>query len=434
MNRLHFAFLSVCLFAVSGCDVVFGLEPGQLQPTFEVSGIITENTTWSPERTPKLVDFVRVAKDVTLTIEPGTTVLGINDAGLFIDRGARIVAKGTREKPIVFTSGSNPRVPNDWRGLYLCGRAPINGAPAGNFTLNSIPDKLGLTCGGDVVDDSSGELHYVRIEFAGDDDNDGTNRAAGLELAGVGSGTQIDHIQVHLAEKDAVAIYGGTVDLKYMLATNQGDDAFDWAYGWQGRAQFIVSIAQDSDGGIEAGDSITDAFQEAASTATSNPTIYNATFIGAPSKSDTGIFFQDSTRGKLANVLVADYGRRCLQVDDDDTNTKAQIDAGALDMTHSIFACAQNFPETNAFMPIWLESMWLADTAKANQFLMPGMHGIRSLSIGDELDLSLSDGAPGLMGAAMLPADGFFDPSATFIGACGTTCDEFKGWTAFPLQ
>lgn len=76
----------------------------------------------------------RVGDGATLTIEPGTVLLGTDIATLLIDRGGRIHAEGTALSPIIMTSDESAgscRV-QGWGGLVLAGRASINGCEGGN--------------------------------------------------------------------------------------------------------------------------------------------------------------------------------------------------------------------------------------------------------------------------------------------------------------
>ena len=78
--------------------------------------------------------FVYVKPGVTLTIEAGTVIKGISvssgekAASLIIEPGAKIMAEGTVDKPIVFTSDKEPgkRATGDWGGLIICGNARVN--------------------------------------------------------------------------------------------------------------------------------------------------------------------------------------------------------------------------------------------------------------------------------------------------------------------
>ncbi len=86
--------------------------------------VITNETVWSGE--VQIDGVVTVKKTAQLVILPGTKVLfvphdkdgdGIGDAELLIE--GRLLAKGTAEKPIIFTSRSKNPKPADWKYLYL---------------------------------------------------------------------------------------------------------------------------------------------------------------------------------------------------------------------------------------------------------------------------------------------------------------------------
>ena len=119
-------YLSIALLAVTGCRkiemdgekeifvVTKEVAPvGVVSNTITLSGKITKDTTLYAKDVNYLSGIVYITKGVTLTIEEGATVRGksgLDVASLVITRGAKIIAKGTAEKPIVFTSASqNPQ-------------------------------------------------------------------------------------------------------------------------------------------------------------------------------------------------------------------------------------------------------------------------------------------------------------------------------------
>jgi hypothetical protein len=64
----------------------------------------------------------------------------------------------------------------------------------------------------------------------------------GLTMGAVGSGTQIDHIQVSYVNDDAFEWYGGTVNAKYLVSYRNLDDDFDTDFGYNGKVQFGLSV------------------------------------------------------------------------------------------------------------------------------------------------------------------------------------------------
>jgi hypothetical protein len=233
---------------------------GATGKTVTLSGHITRDTTLLAADNNFLSGLVYVDAGVTLTVEAGATVKsaysGTNTAALIVKRGAKIMAVGTPEKPIVFTSANPTPTSGDWGGIELLGKAPVNSAnggapglyiPEGGFnTANGD----GLAGSGDAIaplpvnDDNSGTLQYVRIEYAGYAflPNQEINA---LTMACVGSGTTIDHVQVSYAKDDAFEWFGGTVNCKYLVAYKTQDDDFDTDNGFNGSVQFGL-IVRDS--------------------------------------------------------------------------------------------------------------------------------------------------------------------------------------------
>jgi hypothetical protein len=270
--------LSLAFLAVTGCRkiemdgekeifvVTKEVTPvGVVSNIITLTGNITKDTTLFAKDVNYLSGKVYITKGVTLTVEAGAKVqgkTGTNLGALVICRGAKLIAKGTEEKPIVFTSASaNPQI-DAWGGIVLLGTAKVNqslpwkGATVAGLTqveggINDTEVGYGLAGSGDAAfptgndADNSGILQYVRIEYAGASFLP-DNELNSLTMAGVGNGTTIDHIQVTYAKDDAFEWFGGTVNCKYLIAYKTQDDDFDTDFGYAGNVQFgIVSIVAD---------------------------------------------------------------------------------------------------------------------------------------------------------------------------------------------
>jgi hypothetical protein len=233
--------------------------------TVTLSGRITKDTTLFAKDVNYLSGIVYVMKGVTLTIQEGAKVMGKSSgadvAALVITRGAKIIARGTAEKPVVFTSAAQNPASGDWGGIVLLGTARVNttltwkGTAVAGLTsveggVNDAELGLGLAGAGDAAfptgndADNSGVMQYVRIEYAGyayQPDNELNS----LTMAAVGSGTTISHIQVTYAKDDAFEWFGGTVNCKYLIAYKTQDDDFDTDNGYNGNVQFGI-ILRDS--------------------------------------------------------------------------------------------------------------------------------------------------------------------------------------------
>lgn len=205
-----------------------------------VSGDITENTTWSESQT--ICGPTYVKDGATLTVEAGTTVKSVKGAVLFIEAGAKIEAVGTASSPIVFTSsrGEGGRSAGDWSGIVIVGNAPVaeTGTTEGPIGINYG--------GGSDSTESSGTLKYVRIEFAGAQDQDG-NELNALSLYAVGSGTTIEYVQAHMGVDDGFEWFGGTVNASYLLTTGIADDSYDMDSGAVVTAQYLTDYKYPSD-------------------------------------------------------------------------------------------------------------------------------------------------------------------------------------------
>jgi hypothetical protein len=222
--------------------------------TSTLSGDITSNQSISG--CVYLDGFVHVKNNAILTIAPGTIIRGKHDATtpgvLIIARGSKIMAQGTAASPIVFTSNesvANGRNPGDWGGVVLCGNAIINtGGISQNPNVSKVEGFVTNSAdryyGGTNDADNSGIMSYVRIEFAGValDPLTANSEINGLTFGGVGSGTQIDHIQVSFSGDDSFEWFGGKVDAKYLIAYRGTDDDFDTDFGFSGRIQFGLGV------------------------------------------------------------------------------------------------------------------------------------------------------------------------------------------------
>jgi hypothetical protein len=224
--------------------------------TITVSGDITSNTTWTTGTIVSLQNKVYVKAGAVLTIQPGVIIRGdvTTQGTLIITRGSKIVAQGTAANPIVFTSGEavGNRAEGDWGGLVLLGAGLVN-QPGGIANVEGIAVSADTEYGGTNDADSSGILSYIRIEFPGIPlaPNKEIN---GLTMAGVGSKTIINHIQVSFSGDDSYEWFGGKVDAKYLIAFRGLDDDFDTDFGYRGRVQFALAV-RDADLSDAAGDS-----------------------------------------------------------------------------------------------------------------------------------------------------------------------------------
>lgn len=302
----------------------------------EVESDILANTTWTADKVWVITQPIFVGVDcgtdglaagcvqATLTIEPGTTIVGktnlpqgVRGAYLVISRGSRIVADATgadraptEAETIVFTSDKpmGDRARGDWGGIVINGRAQTNAGAEAEGEGDS-----GLF-GGNLDTDDSGILRGVRIEFAGDDVTP-TDQLNGLALQGVGSGTTISYLQIHYNVDDGIEPFGGTVSVDHMVVTGIGDDSVDGTDGYRGFMQFIVGQQRGdaADNGMELSNDGEDANRSPQSTAV----IANATMIGAgfgsgeialANNGDRGVQFREGSHYRVYNSIFTGFG------------------------------------------------------------------------------------------------------------------------------
>jgi hypothetical protein len=283
-----------------------------------------------------------------LTIEPGTTILGKSDipqgvrgAYLIVSRGSRIVADATgedrpptAEEVIVFTSDKprGQRAVEDWGGIVINGQAPTNAGDEAEGEGDS-----GFYGGTDVNDDS-GILRGVRIEFAGDDVTP-ADQLNGLAIQGVGAGTTISYLQIHYNKDDGIEPFGGTVSVDHLVVTGIGDDSVDGTDGYRGFMQFIVGQQRgaDADQGFE----ISNNGDTGDATPKSTAVIANATMIGgsdvtvtgdiAGAESDDAIQMREGTNYRVYNSIFQGFGSSGFCVRDAQSILNAQARLGGDD-------------------------------------------------------------------------------------------------------
>ncbi len=377
------------------------------------------------------------ADSATLYIQRGTTVFGEDgDDFLVVRRGSKIEASGTATLPIVFTSsedmtGGETDI-GQWGGLVILGNAPTNLCNTGDDADTSDAElaSCGVAAEGDAglyggadSEDSSGTLRYVVVKHAGKALAAG-DELNGISFAGVGSGTEVDFIQVHQNLDDGVEFFGGTVSVSHLVLTAIGDDSLDWSFGWTGNAQYVV-IKQSADGGDNAFEA--DNNEDNPSwTPLTTPTVSNVTIIGADGTN--GVRLRNGTAGTIKNLVVTggvDYSN-CLRVNGDESIANA--DAGELTVTHSTVACSSDSAFGSDTIGTDTTEAWflaqdgnsvLADTAALSLDSTGYVPGSDSALLGSGFDAST--------------LDSFFD-STDFQGAFDGESDWTLGWVTVGLE
>lgn len=432
MNRLirFTGAAAIAILAAAGSTVqtqVVGPPvnvPGIDKPVRVLRGRFTSGTLTLTNDTYWLLrGAVFFQNTARLVVQPGTTVVGetATRGTLIIDRGAQIIADGTKTAPIVFTSDQpvGQRARGDWGGLIINGHAPLN-----------LPTGFGLgegdtgAYGGTDPNDNSGILRYVRVEFAGIEFSP-DNELNGIAFQGVGRGTIVENIQVSHNKDDGIEMFGGTVDIKRAVLTYIGDDSIDWTFGWSGRLQFAVvqQRADNADRGIEADNNgnNNDLLPR------SNPTIYNITLLGDRSttygpESTNGMTLREGTAGTIRNAIVYGFKGNGIQVST--SATLAQAASGALSVANTILFNNGTNLHSSTVAGIQRHAGGTL-TIVDPQIIAPATHTAPVFRP--------ATGSPAMtLAFAVPPNDGFFE-IARFIGALSDTIEEdwTLGWTNY---
>lgn len=232
--------------------------------TYFVNSDINHNQVWKTGKIYILDGRISVLPDVKLTIQKGAIIKGTPNqneiSSLVVARGAQIDAQGTEVEPIIFTSALDYIIPGTveprlsvpffdesrwdwdlsnqkglWGGLIILGKAP--GSFPGDvqeMQAQGIPESdIFGKYGGTDDQDNSGILKNILIRFAGNKWKS-NQRTSAMTLAGVGSGTHIENVEIVESATDGISIHGGSVKLQNILVNKISEDGFAIYQGWSG--------------------------------------------------------------------------------------------------------------------------------------------------------------------------------------------------------
>lgn len=334
-NLLAVGALFVSCSDDDNSPVVIDNEPGRgielPDGAIAVGGILTEDLDLAAGTQYVLTEALFVPNGITLTMAAGTKVEALVSDDIFIavQQGGSIEANGTAANPIVLTSfRSNPQA-GDWGGLIVLGKAPINSV-ADLATQTSTSEIGNLPYGGNVSNDNSGTIRYVRVEYSGGSAS-GSQENNGFSFYGVGNGTTVAFIQAHEGADDGVEFFGGTVNANNIVVTNCEDDSVDWTEGFSGTLTNVyVKHGSSHDKGIEADGFNTDLGNLSSPAFFSAPTVTNLTIDGSSDTDDEAIRLRAGTRATFSNVVINNF-EEGFDLDDAETGTGVTADETNID-------------------------------------------------------------------------------------------------------
>lgn len=387
---------------------------------------LTNDTVWALDGPVFIGDDK--ANSTTLEIEDGTIVLGQTGADyLVISRDSSIEVNGTATSPVIMTSLSDVLgdevSAGQWGGVVILGNAPSTKCPTDGSTCSLQVEGVasGAVFGGTDDTDSSGNLNYLVVKYAGFEVAP-DNELNGITFGGVGSGTEIDYLQVHANADDGIEFFGGSVSAKHVVLTSIQDDSVDWDNGYNGKLQYVyiehAPDNSDANRGIEGDGDGGDGL------AFSQPKVANITIItnDFDGEDDSeGVLLRDQTGATIVNMLIAGSAGtgECLEMDSDDT-VQGNLSDGDITISNSYISCVEAFNSIDGGVEL---NNWFTTEQTDNVVL----------SFEDRGQLGLNqDGT--LTAQSVLRTDGtnpanidaFFDAN-TFVGAVGEN-DWRQGW------
>ena len=435
------------------------IATGVASPVRAFTGDITSNTTFYNDSIYILNGYTYVKNNAVLTIQPGTIIKGgANKASLIITRNGSIIANGTKNQPIVFTSAkaAGQRSKGDWGGVIILGKGIINrptdcttcpgsavaASEAGvqNAVEGDLDNASGdALYGGTDLNHSSGSLKYVRIEFAGTVITPG-NEINGLTMGAVGKGTTLENIQVSYADDDGFEWFGGNVNAKYLVSYHNVDDDLDVDFGYSGKVQFAIVQRDSALFDIGSGPT-TNSFESdndatgTEATPFTDPTFSNVTVLGPLAKGtplgysnsfQNGARIRKNSSTSLFNSIIMGYpdavfidgARSASKMANDTLMFKNNILAGNLRAVNASTSGGSNPTATRAKL-----------FASGNDSILSAAGVLVDPFNYMNPIFAPAPGSPAASGAAFAGAkisDAFFAPTS-FRGAMGTNPDS--NWT-----
>ncbi|NJC33274.1 hypothetical protein GGR88_000748 [Sphingomonas jejuensis] len=381
-------------------------------------------------------------RSAILTVQPGVVLFGnggpnggADNDFLVVNRGSQILAEGTASLPIIFTSRQNidgtvaADSQGQWGGVILAGRAPISNCDTtvagGSAGCQAVVEGTGnARYGGEVANDSSGIFRYVQIRYSGIAISAG-NELQGLTMAGVGSGTRVDHIHVHNSADDGIEVFGGRVNANYLVMTGTDDDALDTDVGHQGAFQFVLAIQRTGNGSSDPRGLEIDSDSNPDALPRNDFRLANFTLVSA--LNFQSILLRGGTDATLVNGVVVNPLSQCLDIDGSETIRAADTalqDRGPPAFQSLFFQCASPFTDDTNVTGAQIQTVFGASTNTNNT-----TNGTGGLS-GTFITAGAAASVTPFNAASLNFAGQSFLVQTNYIGAVRDANDTwYRGWT-----
>ncbi|MEM9256413.1 MAG: hypothetical protein AAGA91_13275 [Pseudomonadota bacterium] len=417
---------------------------GTIEGTVDTDYTLLESVQWRLSDTVTVGDGNRTVADqaevdairaagVTLTIEAGTDIRGFDNGSLLVTRGSKLVADGTATDPITFSSlddGFDGL--GEWGGVIIQGFAPQYGqgdtGPCfGSGVVCNVEGEGGTDIsvyGGNDMADDSGVIRFVRIAEGGLVAGP-NNEINGLTLQGVGYTTVLEYIQVHDNLDDGVEWFGGTVDARYIVLTNNDDDDIDYDEGYMGNIQYVIIQKSDAEApqgsndprGVEANSSDDEYVPQTEAVLANFSLLGNNVNNneGSSEGQQPGMRLRGAVTTSVYNTALSNWDIGCARIDDADVNGDGSLIVDSdITIVNALGDCADGFYQRRA-----------ANTEQ----------NIQNIPLSYSSTLAVEQSEAVLSGPTSIPAvntgSGFVFDQTDYIGAVDPSAPTgwWEGWT-----
>jgi hypothetical protein len=409
---------------------------GVVDGIVDIPNAITSNTTLQNTKAHRLSGVALVSGGATLTIEPGTFVIGQPGSQppstIVIGNTGKIHAVGTRSRPIIMTSSLpfGQRRGGDWGGIVMLGRAPSNW-PQGVGNIEGLPPSADTQYGGQDAAHDCGKLKYVRLEFSGAElrPNDEINS---FTWGACGTQTEASYLQASYGLDDSFEWFSGTSGADHLVSIYPRDDHFDAQIGWTGNVQYFVGVgnADNTNRGFEVDNNEND-FGAMPFT---KPTFYNGTLVGVGDLFQQGVdegtvagmYMRRGAAGSYNNIIIQNWVDAGVNIDGD--VTQSRLTAGDLKFNGIVMWSNGVASGTANQLNGQVTTLGQTYFGTAPNILIANPMLRRTTEYSDP-DFRPMLGSPAYQANWVLPPSGF-DQSAKFSGAFGEV-DWTEEWTNF---
>ncbi|HEY7773019.1 MAG TPA: serine/threonine protein kinase [Marinagarivorans sp.] len=407
----------------------------------------------------------------SIRLNPGVTLaFRSNDDYMVINRGSQIFAEGTQFAPVTVTSTSDavdgtvgPEDVQQWGGMIINGFGITNKcsyegtAAAGDLVTSDChvdaegKDGAGITqYGGSNNADNSGVLKYFVLKHSGAQVAPG-NELNGITFNAVGSGTEVDYLQVYATYDDGIEFFGGAVNVSHFVGMYSRDDTIDIDEAYSGTIEYALVIQNETDGdhciesdGIGSWDSLDENTIAAfiAQGINSRATIRNLTCIVSPNPASSGTHGTPGNGWRIreahfpiiensivttAHMASSDDDNYCVRIDSTEGLQAAQD--GDLVIAQNVFACNQlttgaALPDATTQLEFLQANNAVMQTAEAGQNPEADDMDMGLAILDGFYSLPLGDMIVNAMPVSVTPTEG-----RDFIGGVTRDNDWTVGWT-----